>query len=285
MKKEIKNFLLHLRLNYNFLILSAPFFLGAFYAKEIIDVGTYILAFFVVYVLLFGGANSYNSYFDKDEGPIGGLEHPPEMKRWMYWISWALQLTGLGLSFWIGKMFALLYVISVVMFWLYSDPLFRFKGKPILSFFVIGIGTVFNITLMGYFVAGGTGFDVFAILGAFGATCVVLSMYPFSQVYQIDEDMKRGDVTFASKYGIEGIKSNYLRLFPLGILLISLSLYPVFFLQALFLVFGACSYFLIWLVVGKTTGHTGEYKIVMKTKYYSGLAFTFLMLALLFAGN
>lgn len=285
MIKEIKDFLLHLRLNYNFLILSAPFFLGASYVQEIVDATMYIFAFLIVYILLFGGANAYNSYFDKDEGPIGGLEHPPKMKKWMYWSSWLLQLIGLGLSFWIGPVFTLLFAVSLVMFWLYSGPLFRFKGKPILSFLVIGIGTVFNVTLMGYSVAGGTGIDIFAILGALGATCVVLAMYPFSQAYQIDEDMKRGDVTFAAKYGIKGIKSNYITLFPVGILLISLSLYPVLFLQALFFIFGMCAYFVIWHVVSKISGNKDEYKIVMRTKYYSGLLFTLLILTLLFVGR
>jgi 4-hydroxybenzoate polyprenyltransferase len=285
MIKEIKNFLLHLRLNYNFLILSAPFFLGAFYPQGIVDVASYIFAFLLVYVLLFGGANAYNSYFDKDEGPIGGLEHPPEMKKWMYWSSWFLQLAGIALSFLIGFEFGLLFMISVVMFWLYSGPLFRFKGKPILSFLVIGIGTVFNVTLMGYFAAGGVNLSFLPILGALGATSVVLGMYPFSQAYQIDEDTRRGDVTFAAKYGVRGIKSNYLILFPVGILLLSLSLYPALLLQALFFIFGVCACTVIWHVVGKISGHKDEYKTVMRTKYYSGLMFTLIMFVLLFIGR
>src|SRR3989344_1311232 len=152
---EIRDFALHLRLNYNFLILSAPFLLGALYLPQIADITHFLFSFILIYIFLFGGANAYNSYFDKDKGPIGGLSNPSPMKKWMYYAAWTLQIVGLLLSLVVGHMFSFLFAFSIFMFWLYSSPIFRFKSKPILSFVVIGIGTVFNITLMGYVAAGG----------------------------------------------------------------------------------------------------------------------------------
>lgn len=278
---EIKNFFLHLRLSYNFLILSAPFFLGAIYNFKISDITLFIYGFLLIYILLFGGANAYNSYIDKDEGPIGGLEHPPKMSIWMYWASWSMQIIGFYFSFKINLNFAILFGLSMALFWIYSGTYFRFKSKPILSFFVIGIGTVINIVLMGYFAAGGTSIFMELFLGALGATLVVLSMYPFSQAYQMDEDKKRGDTTFAVKYGLSGIKNNYWILFNAGIILLIYSLRSNIWLSVAMLVIGLGAGFLIWQVVKKISGKSEEYKIVMRTKYYSGITFTLLMLGLL----
>lgn len=279
---EVKDFLLHLRLNYNFLILSAPFILGSIYTSHIADTGQFIFLFILVYVFLFGGANAYNSYFDKDEGPIGGLEHPPKMKRWMYRLSWLLQIIGLCLSVLLTqKLFSLLYLFSIILFWLYSNPYFRFKGKPILSFLVVGVGTSFNATLMG-FIASGVGNITFdAVLGGIASTLIILSMYPFSQVYQIEEDTKRGDVTFAVKYGIKGIKTNYLILFLLGVLTLAYSFKFNPYFAYFILIIGVVVYAFVWQIVKKISGHKDEYKMVMRTKYFCGIAFTMAMLALI----
>lgn len=278
---EMKNFFLHLRLGYNFLILSAPYFLGAIYNRGVSDISIFIYGFLLIYILLFGGANAYNSYIDKDNGPIGGLEHPPKMSVWMYWASWVIQIIGLCLSFNMGSTFAALFGFSIILFWVYSGTYFRFKSKPLLSFIVIGISTVINIVYMGFLAAGAAFFSPDIILGAFGAACVVLSMYPFSQAYQIDEDAKRGDTTFAVRYGLQAVKKNYLILFNAGIALLAYSFNFDILLSILMLAVGLVAGFLIWKIVKKISGTTGDYRKVMKTKYYSGVAFTLLMVVLL----
>ncbi len=276
-----KDFTLHLRLNYNFFILSAPFFLGALYLPHILQIKSFVFLFLLVYIFLFGGANAYNSYFDKDEGPIGGLEYPPRMEKWMYFGTWILQLIGLSFSFLIGHVCGLLFAFSVILFWLYSSPHFRFKGKPILSFIVVGLGTVFNATLMGYTSAGGETMSFALIIGALGATFLILSMYPFSQAYQIEEDTKRGDLTFASKYGIQGIKWSYLSLFLSGVLLMAYSFIFNMWLAVGTLIIGLLAYGLIWQVIKNISGQREEYRKVMRTKYVGGIAFTLAMAILL----
>src|SRR3989344_3962740 len=110
MLKQIGNFILHLRLNYNFLILSAPFLLGALYMPKIVDVYNFLYLFVVAYIFLFGGVNSY---FDKDEGPIGGLEKPPKMNKWMLAASWSFQIVGLALSIWSGYIYTALVLMTI----------------------------------------------------------------------------------------------------------------------------------------------------------------------------
>lgn len=106
-------------------------------------------------------------------------------------------------------------------------------------------------------------------------------MYPFSQVYQIDEDTKRGDLTFASKYGVQGIKRSYQILFPVGILLMTYSFAFNWLLMVSTFIVGILAYFLLWQVIKNISGKKDEYKKVMKTKYLGGAAFTLAMLLIL----
>jgi 4-hydroxybenzoate polyprenyltransferase len=279
---QIRDFILHLRLNYNFLILSAPFLIGALYTKYIDSITTFVSGFIFVYIFLFGGANAYNSYFDKDEGPIGGLEHPPGMKTWMYYWALLMQIIGVVGVLVLDFVSGVLTICSMLFSWAYSSPMVRLKSHPYLSFVAIGVGTVTNTVLIGYYIAGGQGLQIHVLLGAIGATCVVLSMYPFSQVYQMEEDAKRGDITFAIQYGIQGIRYNYLFLFITGIFLLSGSFYNKVTILYLFLILGSITYIIIWNVVKNIKGVKDEYKKVMKTKYYSGIAFTLATLLIMF---
>lgn len=279
--REFKNFLLHLRLNYNFFILSAPFFLGAIFVPKIVNLTTFLISFILIYIFLFGGTNVYNSYFDKDEGPIGGLEHPPKVDRWMYYIAWSIQIIGLVISTLILPLFGFIFLFSIILFWIYSGPTFRFKGKPLLSFLVIGIGTVFNTTIFGYVMAGGTGLPTNVIISAIGASFLILSMYPISQAYQIDEDSKRGDITFAVRYGIKGIKINYLILFFLGLVLLSYSFLFIQYLGISTFAAGILVYVIMWQKIKKISKQPSEYKSIMRLKYVSGMIFTLVMVGLL----
>src|SRR3989339_1428902 len=91
---ELKKFILHLRLNYNFFIISGAYLFGAVLSPQLNFFG-FLLQFFNVHILLFGGATAYNSYWDKDKGPIGGMKQPPLMRRWMHHTSLVLQFIGL----------------------------------------------------------------------------------------------------------------------------------------------------------------------------------------------
>lgn len=280
--KPLRDFLLHLRLNYNFFILSGPYFLGAVFANNINNQILFWLAFLLIFVLLFGGANAYNSFFDKDEGPIGGLEHPPQMQSWMLVVSWLLQIIGLVLAFFITTWFGWLYLASIVALWMYSNPKIRFKGKPLLSFLAIAIGTIFNIVLMGYFAAGGQEITVQLIAGAIGACFLILSMYPFSQSYQIEEDQLRGDTTFAVRYGLLGIKVNYLLLFLFGLLMLVYSFLADKRLALTILTVGFLAYLYIWFRLKNILDGQKNYKQIMRLKYAGGILFTSAMLFLLY---
>lgn len=232
--------------------------------------------------MLFGGANAYNSYFDKDTGPIGGLKNPPKMQRWMYFVSWGIQIIGLVISYLTStNVFTFLFFIAIITFWAYSSPIIRFKGRPLLSLFAIGIGTVINSTLMGYIAAGGEVISMSLLLGACGSMMIILSLYPFSQAYQIEEDRSRGDITFAVRYGIQGVRKMFLISFPIGIFIITIALYDHLKFWFMVPLLGLLVFLVQWQRVKKIVGKTAEYKQIMLTKYWGGLFFTITVIFLL----
>ena len=278
MLKEITNFVLHLRLHYQLLILSGGFLLGGYISGEM-DTARYWFQFLNVHILLFGGATAYNSWWDKDTGPIGGLKYPPKMSRWMHPVSLAFMFGGLALAVRAGYVFAVIFFISLVLFWLYSTPHYRWKSDPHLSIVAIAISTGFNSVLMGTLAAGGA-ISVKIVLSGAGASLILLSLYPVSQIFQIEEDKVRKDRTFASTYGVDVVKKFYLVSFIAGSIFLCAAIMIQSMTAGILLICGtAASGTVIARLVINLAGQPDEYAIVMKMKFLASLSFVCFFLA------
>jgi 4-hydroxybenzoate polyprenyltransferase len=280
MIKEIGNFLIHLRLHYQFFILSGGFLLGGVLTPTP-DYSTFLLQFLNVHVLLFGGATAFNSCWDKDEGPIGGLKNPPKMNKWMRDASMLMQFAGLIWALTVGWVFAMVYLISMILFWLYSTPLARWKGDPYLSLIAIGFSTGTSSVLLGA-LAAGSELSGTILIAAIGVTLLILSLYPVSQIFQIDEDRKRGDRTFASRYGRKGVIRFFIGMFMPGAALISLSLMKLYFMTGiLFLVLSLISWIVLWRLITKLTEEKSDYSRVMFLKFIASLSYVLFLITIL----
>ncbi len=277
MMKEITHFLSHLRLHYQFVLLSGGFLLGGFMSPEM-NTPQYWLQFLNVHILLFGGATAYNSWWDKDTGPIGGLKNPPAMTPWMHKASLLMMFAGLIWACFIGWMYVTVYLISLILFWLYSTPHARWKGHPVLSVFAIGISTGFNSVLLGTISAGGP-INQSILLVALGASLILLSMYPVSQIFQQAEDRKRKDVTFTIAYGMKGVRIFFLVNFTIGLILLSMGVYNIAQIPALVLFVGCCiSGTFLAKIVFTLEGSKDEYGKVMMSKTIASLSFVIFFL-------
>jgi 4-hydroxybenzoate polyprenyltransferase len=277
MLRELSHFILHLRLHYQFLLLSGGYLLGGLMAGTM-DTFQFWLQFLNVHVLLYGGATAFNSYWDKDEGPIGGLKNPPKMTRWMHPASLLLMFAGWAWAWQVDPVYFLVYGVSLVLFWLYSTPHFRWKGKPVLSLVAIGFSTGFNSVLMGSLAAGGS-VDAILLLAATGASMVLLSLYPVSQIYQAAEDEKRGDRTFTMHFGIAAVKRFFLVTFFGGLVLFSSALSFLYPIPATALVVvGSLAGVVIREKIVSLTGNESEYNEVMRVKFIASLSFVMFLL-------
>jgi len=277
--KQVWHFIVHLRWHYQLFILSGGFLLGGFFHPTI-DWGWFLLQFFNVHLLLFGGATAFNSYWDRDEGPIGGLKHPPRMQPWMWVASMTIQVVGLLIALPAGRYFTGIYALSILLFWLYSTPLARWKGRPILSLVAIGVSTGTNSFLLGYLAAGEAAVGWPEIAAAVGVALVILSLYPTSQIYQTEEDRRRGDRTFAVQYGRDGVFSFFRVAFALGILLISIALgLDQLWLGLGFFAVGGGTGLSVWQLLKGLSGRSEDYDRVMRIKYATSIALVLVLLA------
>lgn len=291
----MRDFLLHLRLHYQVFILSGPYLLGGLLAGTASAAGagastlaplrdwpSFLLHFVTVHIFLFGGVTVYNSFWDKDQGPIGGLRRPPPLAPWTLPASWLVQGLGLVLAAFADARFLAAYLISGLLFYLYSSPRHRWKGRPWPSLFAIGVSTGSCSLLMGFFAAGGAGLPPSVLLAALGVALVLLSKYPLSQVYQVEEDARRGDRTFALAFGMRGVRRLYLSCYGAGLALCALGLFRLSpALSAIFVAAGLGMGVLVYSRLRRLSGRSSEYETVMRIKFLaSGLFVAFLLLAL-----
>jgi 4-hydroxybenzoate polyprenyltransferase len=157
------------------------------------------LAIWVVF--LNGGTLAINSVFDRDEGDIGYLNAPPPLPRYLLHFSVALLVGGQLLALTLPAGFQIAYAICLVLSVLYSVPPFRFKA-------VAGVDWVINMwgfgTLTPYAAWAATGrpLDLGHGLILLAFCPLFAGLYPLTQLYQFDEDRRRGDRTLALILGM-----------------------------------------------------------------------------------
>jgi len=163
--------------------------------------GHAILALVIWVVFLNGGTLAINSVFDKDEGDIGYLNAPPPLPRYLLHFSLVLLCGGQALAFLLPVGFRVAYAICFVLSILYSVPPFRFKA-------VAGVDWVINMwgfgTLTPYAAWAATGrpLDTGHGLVLLAFCPLFAGLYPLTQLYQFDEDRRRGDRTLALILGM-----------------------------------------------------------------------------------
>jgi 4-hydroxybenzoate polyprenyltransferase len=152
-------------------------------------------------VFLNGGTLAINSVFDRDEGDIGYLNAPPPLPRYLLHFSVALLAGGQLLAFLLPTGFRIAYAICFALSILYSVPPFRFKA-------VAGVDWVINMwgfgTLTPYAAWAATGrpLDLGHALVLLAFCPLFAALYPLTQLYQFDEDRRRGDRTLALILGM-----------------------------------------------------------------------------------
>ncbi|HEV8265256.1 MAG TPA: UbiA family prenyltransferase [Gemmatimonadales bacterium] len=163
--------------------------------------GEALSALVIWVVFLNGGTLAINSVFDKDEGDIGYLNTPPPLPRYLLHFSVALLVGGQLLAFTLPMGFQIAYAICFAMSILYSVPPFRFKA-------VAGVDWVINMwgfgTLTPYAAWAATGrpLDLGHALVLLAFCPLFAGLYPLTQLYQFDEDRRRGDRTLALILGM-----------------------------------------------------------------------------------
>lgn len=196
--------LVHLRLPFSFFLL--PIFLFGLQASPSIDPIRAWAAFFIIHFLLYPASQAFNTWYDRDEGPIGGIADPPPVHVSLVWTAWILDGLTLVTSWFLGPVFFTAMVLYTLGSKAYSWKVTRLKRRPIAGW--LGVGVVQG-ALTFVAVAQGLGSprewsDPMLWAGCATAALFLWGVYPLTQVYQHEEDARHGDLTISRLVGIRG---------------------------------------------------------------------------------
>jgi len=199
---SLTSLLVHLRLHFQLLL--APVFLWGWLIAGGGLSPAVLLGFVAFHGFLYSGATAFNSYYDRDVGPVGGLAHPPPVVPALLPFSIAVQAIGWLLAFLVNLPFGLAYGVFVALSCAYSHPRVRLKARTLTSLAVVGLGQGALAFLAAWAAVRGEMGSAWSVDGALGAAAsvlLILALYPLTQLYQIDEDAGRGDRTVAVAWG------------------------------------------------------------------------------------
>ena len=198
--------LVHMRFLFSFLLM--PVFLFALSQAPQIIVANAVLTFVIWHVLVYPASNGYNSYFDKDEGSIALVETPPPVDKSLYYFSLLLDVIALILAFLVSIELVVAVLLYGLFSKLYSHRSTRLKKSPYISFLIVFIFQGACVYWSSYAAISGlsilNGWNLNFVLAGLICSCLVGANYPLTQVYQHEEDRKRGDKTLSMVLGVRG---------------------------------------------------------------------------------
>jgi 1,4-dihydroxy-2-naphthoate octaprenyltransferase len=163
--------------------------------------------FVVLHVLAYPASNGYNSYYDRDEGSIGGLKKPPKVSEELLHLVWLFDGLAVVGAWLLSPLFAGLVAVYLLISKAYSYEGIRLKKYPFLSTLVVVVFQGAFTFLMTQVGVGGNSEEILVpdnLLLALVSTLFLCGSYPLTQVYQHQEDRQRGDQTLSLVLGIRG---------------------------------------------------------------------------------
>lgn len=162
------------------------------------EVLRFLLIFLCFHVGCFGGLTALNSYYDRDRTPVGGMWQPPAPPRHLFWFAWLVQSAGAVPLLFIDLRLAVIYIVIGVLATGYSHPRVRWKGRALSSLTVVALGQGVLDFSAGVLAASPKIFQGEVLLpGMIGVAAMVCAFYPLTQLFQTENDKKRGDQTVA----------------------------------------------------------------------------------------
>ena len=198
---------LHVRIPFSYFLL--PIFLFSLSISPNFSGPPIAWTFVIIHFLLYPASNGFNSYFDRDEKSIGMLKNPPPVTRDLYFLSLLMDTLAIILGFiFLNLTFAVMLLVYGLISKAYSHPAVRIKRHAVAGWIVTGFfqgAFTFSMCYIGVndFSIENAMSPVVLIPGLL-TTLMLWANYPLTQVYQHEEDARRGDKTLSLRLGIRG---------------------------------------------------------------------------------
>ncbi|MBP6532483.1 MAG: UbiA prenyltransferase family protein [Bacteroidia bacterium] len=259
MNTNLRNTVKLLRLPFSLFLL--PISLFSFYFIQPEFNIQLILVMVIWHFLVFPASNAYNSFHDRDEGPIGALKAPPKPTDQLLKVANVMDSTAILLSLLVNIYFTVLVILFIAVSRLYSNRKIRLKKYPISSFLIVCLcqGTgVFCANIFG--LSSGALFENQSVIySAIACYFFIGTIYPLTQIYQHESDANDGVKTISILLGTKGTFLFSGSMFLLATVFIYLSfqdVYPDNFLLFIIVMLPATIYFIKWAIQSfKSTTH------------------------------
>jgi 1,4-dihydroxy-2-naphthoate octaprenyltransferase len=191
-----------LRIHFSLFLL--PVYLFALSQVQSINWTRAVFVFFILHLLVYPASNGYNSYMDRDETSIGGLAHPLQPTRQLFYVSVMMDALALILSFQINPFFAVGILLYILASRAYSYRRVRLKRYPVLGFVTVFIFQGALIYLITAYSIGPAGDQAPSLRAALIASLLIGALYPLTQIYQHEADKEDGVTTLSYVLGKRG---------------------------------------------------------------------------------
>lgn len=167
------------------------------------DTSRAVAVFLILHLLVYPASNGYNSYMDRDETPIGGLQSPMQPTRQLFVATVIMDVVAVGLSFAISPLFAVGILLYILASRAYSYRGIRLKKYPVLGFLTVFIfqgALIFYLTYHAVTVPSQQPPLIPLVL----SSLLIGALYPLTQIYQHEEDRRDGVTTLSYLLGKRG---------------------------------------------------------------------------------
>lgn len=212
-----------LRFHFSFFLL--PVYLFALSHLPEIDWTKAALVFVVLHLLVYPSSNGFNSYMDRDETPIGALKNPMQPTRELWYVTLVMDGLAFIISFFIAPFFALGILVYILISRAYSARSIRLKKHPVVGFLTVFFFQGCWVFWLVYYAVNPYLLFTLPVWPAVIASLLIGSLYPLTQVYQHEADLRDGVKTISYILGVRGTFLFSMLLFILAAFLFYKKLY------------------------------------------------------------
>ncbi len=198
---SIRNSIILLRFPFSLFLLPVSLFSLLFISPHFS--GSIVLMLVIWHILIFPSSNGYNSYHDRDTGPVGGLIAPPQPSADLLLFCNIMDSVALFLSVLISWQFLIFTGLYIIASRLYSNRKIRLKKFPFIGFLIVFIfqgawvflGNITGIKTENQIITASV------IFAALACSFFIGSLYPITQIYQHKEDEADGVISLSMFLG------------------------------------------------------------------------------------
>lgn len=255
-------------LRFHFSVFLMPVYWFALTQLVNINWARAILIFIILHILVYPASNGYNSYMDRDETPIGGLQKPMQPTQQLFFTTIAMDVIAVTVSLFISWYFAAGILLYIMASRAYSYRGIRLKQYPFVGYLTV---IVFQGAVIFWLVYHGASEMLrtnFPVSGMIAASLLIGGFYPLTQIYQHKEDKADGVETISYKLGYRGTfvfcaLVYMIAMIFLGYTFLSSLLFAQFFVLLIFFS-PILVYFLWWAVKVWKNATAADFKHTMR---------------------